>query len=125
MPKAPKSPRLHSGAQPSRGSGPRRSSPKARTTPPGACLGGLADLELDAKPEPAAAVPAWLRTDWSETSFEIPNFAGDYCPGPQFEWAAKNATVAIHDAFAAGSWEGITDRRKAIDYAICDVVLQR
>lgn len=74
---------------------------------------------------PSPNVPQWLRTDWSETSFDIPDFAGDYFPGPQFEWAAKNATVAIHDAFVAGSWAGISDRRKAIYYAICDVVLQR
>lgn len=70
-------------------------------------------------------VPPWLRTDWSETSFSLPVFLGDSKPGSQIKWAAKNATVAIHDAYAARSWEGIANRPLAIYLAVCDVVLQR
>lgn len=74
------------------------------------------------------AVPTWLRNDWSETAFAIPSFPPTACPGLQLEWAAKNATVAIHDAFAAygpGSWDHIVDKPLAVYFAVCDVVLQR
>lgn len=70
-------------------------------------------------------VPDWLRTDWSETAFTIPSFHGASNPGAQLAWAAKNATVAVHDAFACGAWDHIADRRGAVDLAVCDVVLQR
>ncbi|RSH81231.1 uncharacterized protein EHS24_008668 [Apiotrichum porosum] len=37
------------------------------------------------------------------------------------EWAAKNATVAIHD----GAWGVIVDKTYAVYLAVCDLVLQR
>lgn len=82
---------------------------------------------VTAEPSPAdpSSVPAWVRSDWSETSFPIPRFRGKSAAKQQLAWAAKNATVAIHDAFAAGSWDGIADKEYAVYLAVCDVVLQR
>lgn len=69
-------------------------------------------------------VPTWVRTDWSETSFPLPIFSGSALMGSQFEWAAKNATVAIHDAFQEGSWDDIKNKQLAVYLAVCDIVLQ-
>lgn len=70
-------------------------------------------------------VPGWLLTDWSHTAFTIPVFHGTFNPGSQIEWACKNATVAIHDAFNEVSWAHIGDKAGAVYLAVCDVVLQR
>lgn len=75
-------------------------------------------------PVPTPA-PAWLRTDWSETSFAVPVFQGSFAAGTQMEWAAKNATVALHDAYQYGAWDVIVNKPYAVYLAVCDVVLQR
>lgn len=74
---------------------------------------------------PTPTAPSWLRTDWSETSFPPPVFHGSFYAGSQMEWAAKNATVAIHDAFQYGAWGVIVDKTYAVYLAVCDLVLQR
>lgn len=80
----------------------------------------------EASASASSPIPAWVRTDWSETSFAIPVFQGKLAAHKQLQWAAKNATVAIHDAFApSGSWDSIADKEYAVYLAICDVVLQR
>lgn len=76
---------------------------------------------------PRKTVPAWVRRDWSQTSFGTPDLFGEDRLADQAEWAAKNASVAVHDVYKynEGDWSAVKDATRCVYLAVCDAVLQR
>jgi hypothetical protein len=105
---------------------PRRRSSCRAVTPP-AHATAAQHLPHSPVSPPKPSVPAWIRRDWSDSSFGIPSFSGDSNPCAQISWAARNASVAVHDVFQyhAGRWDSIQDTAMCIYLAIVDVVLQK
>ncbi|BEJ15401.1 hypothetical protein CspHIS471_0500060 [Cutaneotrichosporon sp. HIS471] len=116
MPKAPRG--LSSGAQPRRST---RAAPVA--DPPTLPPHPATQPQLPLCP----IVPAWVRRDWSDTPLCMPSFVGATCPAMQLDWAARNASVAIHDVYTynGGAWDTVRDRSLCVYLAVCDVVLQK
>lgn len=103
---------------------PKAPSTRSRSGPVAASTPSLPPNPPPSRSRPHAAAPSWLRTDWSNTAFAIPVFSGSFNSGAQIKWAAKNATVVLHDAFGAGHWDDIIDKPYAVYLAVCDLVLQ-